>query len=154
MATSRAPAAVDALIAAWTTAPTLSTVPVIDGPIIPATFSDCLFVGFDGDFYGPRRSVHTEQEWVGLGAKRRTETINIPCAAVAIHNDEVAKPARDRAFAIFATAETVLRTDPSLGQSPTPFIAAVTVPEMWWDWTDGEGVQARLTFTVTIETRI
>jgi hypothetical protein len=154
MPTSRAPAAIDALIAVLTTAPALSTIPVIDGPILPASFTDCLFVGFDGDFYGARRSVHTEQEWAGLGAKRRTETINIPCAVIAIHNDEVAKPARDRAFALLATVETVLRTDPSLGQTPTPFIAAVTVPELWWDWTDGDGVQARLTFTVAIETRI
>ncbi|MGH3672194.1 MAG: hypothetical protein ACRDSH_16430 [Pseudonocardiaceae bacterium] len=152
MSSSRAPAAVDALVAAVTAG--LPNSPVWDGPVPSGDYRDGVFIGYDGDPLGERESLASTQDWAGIGAKKRTETIDILCAVVAVDGDGVPKKARDAAYALLAAVENVLRADPSLAQTPTPFIAAVTTPRLLWDWLETAGLQARITFTVHIETRI
>lgn len=153
MSTSRAPAAVDQLYALLTAA--LGTAnPVWDGPPVTGDFRDCVYLGYDGDPSGERRSVTGQQEWAGIGAKKRSETLDIICAAAAISGDGTAKPARDKVYALMGQVETTLRADPSMGQSPTPFVASVHSPELFFEWIEQMGLQARLTFHVLIETRI
>lgn len=152
MSSSRAPAAVDALVAALTGA--ALSFPVWDGPVLSGDYSDGAFIGYDGDPLGERRSMSTTADWAGIGARKRNEITDILCAAVAVSGDGIPKDARDRAYAILAAVETVLRTDPSLAQTPTPFVASISTHELMWDWLETAGLQARLTFTVHVETRI
>lgn len=154
MSSSRAPAAVNALLSVLKAAPALAGVPVFDGPVATDDYSDALFIGYDGDTHGERESVITDQQWAGLGAKKRTETITIICSAVAVSGDGTALDARTRVYNLMASVENTLRTDPSMAQTPTPFIAAVTAPRLLYDWLEMTGLQARLTFSVHIETRI
>lgn len=154
MSSSRAPAAIAALLSALQASPSLTGVPVFDGPMVSDDYRDAIFVGFDGDHAGERESVLTDQQWAGLGAKKRTETITIICSVVSVSGDGTASDARTRAYNLLADVENVLRADPSMAQTPTPFIAAVTAPKLLYDWLEMVGLQARLVFSVHIETRI
>jgi hypothetical protein len=151
VSSSRVPASVDALVAALKAAVSF---PVYDGPELSSEYTDAVFIGFDGDPLGERKAVTTTADWAGIGAKRRSEIIDILCAAVAVSGDGIPKDARDRVYVVLGSVETVLRADPSLAQTPPPFVASITTHELLWDWLETAGLQARLTFTVHIETRI
>jgi hypothetical protein len=151
VSSSRVPASVDALVAALKAGVSF---PVYDGPELSSEYTDAVFIGFDGDPLGERKSAAASADWAGIGAKRRNEIIDILCAAVAVSGDGIPKDARDRSYAVLGAVETVLRADPSLAQTPTPFVASITAHELLWDWLETAGLQARLTFTVHIETRI
>lgn len=150
MSSSRAPASLDALVAA------LANIgyPVWDGPVLSEDFSDGVYVGYDADPLGERRAMSATADWAGIGAKKRHEVIDILCAVVAVNGDGVPKAARDKAYTILGTVENALRADPSLAQTPTPFVASITTHELLWDWLETTGLQARLLFTVHVETRI
>lgn len=150
MSSSRVPASVDALVAVLRGGATFT---VFDGPELSSEYTDAVWIGFDGDPLGERKSVSAAAEWAGIGAKRRTEIIDILCAAVAVSGDGVPKDARDRVYAVIGEVELLIRADPSLVQAP-PFVASITTHELLWDWLETAGLQARLTFTVHIETRI
>lgn len=152
MSSSRVPASVDGVVTALAGA-SLSF-PVYDGPVLAGEFTDAVFIGYDGDPLGERRAVSATADWAGIGAKKRNELIDVLCAAVAVSGDGIPKDARNRAYAVLGAVETVLRTDPSLAQTPTPFVASITTHELFWDWLETAGLQARLTFTIHIETRI
>lgn len=152
MSASRAPAAVDALVAAWV--PAFPNNPVYDGPVLTEDFRDALFVGYDGDPSGEHEALASTSKWAGIGAHKRDESIVVVCSAVALSGDGIPKDARDRAYAIYNTAEAVLRSNPSLTQTPTPFVAEIVSTQLLWDWLETSGLQARITFTVHIETRI
>lgn len=152
MSTSRAPGAVDALVSFLTAA--LPNSPVWDGPAPSGDYRDAVYIGYDGDVAGERESLTSSAHWAGIGAKRRDETIAVVCAVVAVSGDGRPADARNRAYALLATVENTLRADPSLAQTPTPFVASITEHRMLWDWLEMEGLQARITFTVHIETRI
>jgi hypothetical protein len=151
VSSSRVPASVDALVAVVRGGATFS---VFDGPELSSEYTDAVFIGFDGDPLGERKSVTATADWAGIGAKKRNETIDILCAAVAVSGDGIPKDARDRVYAIIGVVELLVRADPSLAQTPTPFVASITTHELLWDWLETAGLQARLTFTVHIETRI
>lgn len=152
MTGSRAPAAIDALVALWT--PLFPSNPVFDGPTLAEDYRDALFVGYDGDPDGEREAVASTSKWAGIGVKKRDETIVIMCSAVAISGDGIPKDARDRAYALYNTAEAALRANPSVSQSPTPFVAEIVTVQMLWDWLETSGLQARIAFSVHVETRI
>lgn len=153
MATSQAPTLIDAIVTALQAAPELVDVRVIDGPIVADEApQDWIFVGYDGNPEGDFGSVSTDQEWAGIGAKRRDESIAVVCSVVATRQLTDIKSARDRAYALFAVVEDTLREDPSMGMPP-PTVAEVTVPTLHQEPTD-QGMQARLTFTVACQTRI
>ncbi|MEU0041318.1 hypothetical protein ABZ063_47185, partial [Streptomyces sp. NPDC006333] len=69
MPTSRVPALIDALVSALQAAPDLSTVRVVDGPLVTDSAArEWVFVGYDGDDEGDFITAATIQEWAGLGA--------------------------------------------------------------------------------------
>lgn len=149
---SRIPGALDALMASWTNG--LAPVPVYDGPTLSSSFVDSVYLGYDADPLGERQAATSVTQWAGIGAKKRGETIVIAGSVVCVSGDGLPKDARDRAYTILAAAETLLRADPSLGQTPTPFIAAISGSQLYYEWLETAGLQVRLAFTIDIETRI
>lgn len=149
MATSRYFDATDAVISMLKGA----GLTVWDGPIFTEDYSDCVFVGYDGDPENPPVAATLSQEWEGIGAKARREDINIVCAVVATSGEQAIKITRDKAKQILATVETTLRADPSLGMTPPPFWAGVQPlsvhPESFQD-----GTVVRIVFQIVIRTRV
>lgn len=141
---TRTPATIDALVATWTDA----GVKVHDGPQLSGDFEDCIFVGFDGNPEGEYQSAEVEQDWAGLGAKHRSETLTIICSAVVLNGDDNIKAARDTAYGFVETAGIALRNDPSLGQPP-PFVAGLRPGPLFIEPTQ-QGVQVRVVFSVNV----
>jgi hypothetical protein len=139
---------IDAVVAALKAA----GVTVWDGPVSSGDFGDAVFVGYDGDPDGAFEAATMGQDWTGLGAKRRDETLDLHCAVVTLSGDSDWKPARDRARAVLTIVETTLRADPSLGQ-PSPFVAGVRPVAAFQEPTT-DGLQIRITFTISIKTRV
>jgi hypothetical protein len=71
---------------------------------------------------------------------------------VVLLGDDAVKPARDAVYALVATAETVLRNDPTIGQLPM-FVAQFRPQALYIEPTTS-GFQARLVFHVHVDTRI
>lgn len=148
MADSRVPATIDALKTTWDA----TGAKVWDGPVITGDYSDCIFVGYDGDPEGDMQAVDGDSEWAGLGAKARDEDFDVICAVVALVGDQGIKTVRDNAYAQLKKAADAVRADPSLGQAP-PFVASVKGGSLFYDNLES-GLQARLVFRVHVETRI
>lgn len=151
MLTSRVPATIDALVAGFTAA----GLKTWDGPVLTGDFADSVYVGYDGDPEGDYEAATMDQQWAGLGAKARTETFDIICAVVVLIGDDgpqIVKMARDTAYSMLATAETVLRADPSLAQIPM-FVAEIRPMAIYIE-PGPQGDQARLVFHIHVQTRI
>ncbi|MGZ0231115.1 hypothetical protein [Streptomyces sp. CPS1] len=153
MATSRVSDLIDALVAALQASPGLSTVKVVDGPIVSdSAAKEWVFVGYDGDPEGDFITSTTQQDWAGIGAKKKSEDITLTCAVVVQRGSTDVRACRIRTFEVFAAVEDVLRADPSLG-FPSPTICAVAENTFHTEQ-DSNGVQGRMPFTVTCRTRI
>lgn len=148
MATSRVPATIDALVAMLTAA----DLNVHDGPLVTGDFSPAVWVGYDGAGSDSElRSASSTQSWAELGAKRRNEVFDIICAVNALVGT-TNSDARNAVYALYSTVETVLRSNPSMGQTP-PFVAEIAAGDLYTEPTEN-GVQCRLVFTVHVTTRI
>lgn len=123
------------------------------GPVVSGDPSDTVWVGYDGDPEGEFRAGRRDSEWVGLGAKKRDESTFVTCAITTLAGDGDVTAALTRIDVLFDALEDSLRADPSLGQSPTPFVAAVDDGDLFMDLTTA-GLEPRLVFTVAIKTRI
>lgn len=153
MGTSRVPDLIDAFVPRLEASPDLSTVKVVDGPLVTdSAAQEWLFVGYDGDEEGDFIAATTQQEWAGLGAKKKNEDIVLTCAILVQRGSTDVRSCRVRTYEIFAAVESVLRADPSLGFS-TPTVCAVTEHTFHQEQTP-DGIQGRLPFTVTCTTRI
>lgn len=153
MATSRVPALINAVLAALRSAPGLSGVQVVDGPLVTASAAqEWVFVGYDGDPEGDFTTAETEQTWAGLGARAKSESISLTCCVLVQRGSAEVSTCRDRTYAIFGSVEDVLRSDPSLGL-PSPTTTQVASDSFHTEQTSN-GVQGRLTFAVTCTTRI
>lgn len=144
MVQSRVPAAIDAIVEAFTAA----ELKTWDGPILTEDYGDAVWVGYDGDPEGDFMSAETTQEWASLGANRRSETSSIICAAMATRGDDNARSARAAVAALIESAGAALRSDPSLGQSP-PFVAGL-LPGNLFVVPTAQGFEARQVFYVRI----
>src|SRR5690348_11079979 len=121
---SRVPDLIDAIVAALRTAPALSTVKVIDGPIVTdSAAQEWVFVGYDGSDEGDYITATTQQEWAGIGAKKKNEEITLTCAVLVQRGSIDVRSCRVRTFEVFAAVEDVLRADPALGL-PTPTVCS------------------------------
>jgi hypothetical protein len=152
MATSRVPATIDALFSLLETA----GVPVIDGPLVTSDPSDAVFIGYDGDPDGDFQAAESDQEWIGIGALTREEKFHINCAAVVTVGDGNVKLARDTAYALTATVENELRSDPSLGLGPPAsraFIAGFNGGPMFCE-PSPIGYQVRVVFQIHVKTQV
>lgn len=146
MTPSHIPAAIDAIVAKLTAA----GLKVWDGPVVTGDFSPAVFVGYDGNPDGEFRSVAGSQDWVGLGAKRRSEIFSIVCAAVALTGENTTKTGRDAVYALLDVVGTTLRADPSLGLTELPFVAGLKPAELFTEPTEN-GLQCRWVFTIDVE---
>lgn len=153
MASSRVPALIDALVPALQASADLGTVKVVDGPLVSdSAAQEWVFVGYDGDEDGDFATATAQQEWAGLGAKKKNEEITLTCAILVQRGSTDVRSCRVRTYEVFAAVEAVLRADPSLG-FPTPTVCAVSEHSFHQEQT-ADGIQGRLPFTVTCTTRI
>jgi len=150
--TSRIPAAIDALVSKLTTA-IGTTTNVVDGPPLSwdtvalaqdaVTESRFLFIGAD-----PADDVSAQgvQDFNAAGAVSRDEQFEITCTAFVWGGDQVMKTRRDEAFAIVASVEQTIRSDPSLGAAV--LYSRVSAINSLDQRQTEDGTDATVTFTV------
>lgn len=155
MATSAAPAAIDALLAILRAAPDLAGVRIIDGPPgVNFTETDRIYVGWSstGD-----QAVDIQQAFASAGARLRDEDASISCYIEARTGSKDMQVVRLRAFAILAVVENALRATNAAPEAPTLGGAV-----LWSDLTAAGldqlqtdmGALAGLAFTVHTRARI
>ncbi|MGW4886909.1 hypothetical protein [Streptomyces murinus] len=150
---SRVPALIDAFLASLVGAPGLETVRVVDGPIVSdSAAGEWVFIGYDADPEGEMMTAQTIQEWAGIGARAKNETITLTCSILVQRGSTDVRAVRVRTFEIFAAVEAAVRADPSLGL-PKPTVCSISETTLRTEQTD-RGIQGRLPFTLTCTTRI
>lgn len=125
------------------------------GPVVTGDPADSVFVGYDGDPEGDMQAVSSDEDWAGIGAKRRDERFTVQCAIVVLVGTAVPLEAIERAYAILAIIAHRLRVDPSLGLGPprSPvYYAEVGSVAVHNDQTS-RGIQTRMVFGVRVRTR-
>jgi hypothetical protein len=155
MATSAAPAAVDALLAILRAAPGLGGVRVIDGP--PSnnmTEQHRVYVGWSP---GGEQAVDIQQSFASAGARRRDEEGLISCYAETRAGDKDMSLRRVRAFGIVAAVEEALRATDASPEAPTlngtVLWSQLTTGSLTQESSDTEAL-AGLVFTVAYHARI
>lgn len=119
--TSRVPAVLDYLVAAFTAAATLGAatppVAVYDGPVATdAPEQLTLWVGMDDpDSEDAPAAAESESQWAALGNLAQDEEITVYCVAEAWSGDTDVRTIRLAAYGIVAAVETLLRADATLG---------------------------------------
>lgn len=154
MATSRAGAAIDALLSILRAAPALADVAVVDGP--PSTNVTGLRRLYVGWSPSADQAADISQTFASAGARRRDETFSIACYLEVRSGDKDMAAKRSAAFALLATVEEALR---ATGASPDAPTLGGTV--LWAELTaaglaqeQGQGALAGIPFTVTCRARI
>src|SRR5438046_6377372 len=152
--TSKAPALIDWLVAAFTAAPTLGQatppVTVFDGPVTTALDPGLkLYVGLtDPENQGIETAATFRQSRADLGSATRTEYPDINCCAEAWAGTDDLATVRHAVAAIVAAAETVIRSDTTnfggLGQA-TPGLSAGDLLQN----NTAQGAFARIPFVVS-----
>lgn len=126
---------------------------VHDGPEPVDDFTDCVYIGYDGDPDGRMKQGDTDQTWAGtVGATRRDESFGIICAVVATRGDNDVKATRDAAYDLLGTVESTLRANPGLGFT-SPYVAGVRPRETYMK-PFSDGMSARVTFIIDVRTRV
>ncbi|WP_433382800.1 hypothetical protein [Streptosporangium sp. CA-115845] len=152
MLSSRVPAVLDRLVELFTAA-LPDDVLVHDGPNLTADPGrDVVCVGWDGDDTGDGQAVDWTQTWTGLGIGAKAEAIDVTCVLIAWDGDDDLAAARTRAYTHFAALEAALRADVGAGFAP-PTVVAITGGRLHQEQTKN-GVEVRVPFTVSVQTRI
>jgi hypothetical protein len=154
MATSRVPAAVDALLAILGASAALSEVSIVDGP--PTTNLsnvDHVFVGYQPS---AEAAVQLRQDFNSAGARTRDEEFVIACYAESRSGATDMQASRVRAFTLVAAVEAALRATDAAPTAPT-----LNGTVLWAHLTAGnltqgqsQGAQAGVEFTVSCRARI
>ncbi|SHI68294.1 hypothetical protein [Streptomyces sp. 3214.6] len=111
---SSVPDVFDAIVDAFKIAEEFNGVTVWDGPeLSKATPKEMLTVGFTGDDNDSDVEATSSPE--GLGGQPDRETFTIRCAAAVLMGSTDMRPARRRAYELYAAAGAVLARDPRLG---------------------------------------
>ena len=111
--TSRLPAAMDALVAAFNAAPELAGVTVRDGPSASqATVREVISVGYTGA--EGESDADSQLTTEGLGDPSR-EQFSIRCAAAALRGTTDLPAARQRAYELLSAAGAAIAQDRTLG---------------------------------------
>jgi hypothetical protein len=151
---SRAPEAVAALVTIATSVAASIPTPVVkayDGPVATGDPSDAIHVGYDITDPDGGQAVDSTQEWAGLGAKKRDETLAIHSSIYLVNGAADVAAARARGYAILAAVEDTLHADPSMGLPP-PTWGGVSAHQLAYPLTEA-GIEVWLKFTVTVRTR-
>lgn len=155
MATSRVPAAIDALLAILRAAPGLEGVSIVDGaPAVNLTDRQRIYVGWQPN---GESAVELSQDFAGAGARTRDEAFTISCYAESRSGDtDKAALHRDRVFALVGEVEIALRATDAAPTAPT-----LNGTVQWAHLTAGNltqeqnaGTHAGLGFSVTCRARI
>ena len=154
MATSRVPAAVDALVAILQAVPALAEVRVVDGPdAVNATERHRIHIGWQPD---AEAAVVLQQTFASAGARTRDEEFTISCYAESRGGDMDMSVRRAKVFAMVAAVEDALRATDAAPEAPT-----LNGAVLWSELTTGnlqqaqaEGALAGLAFTVSCRARI
>lgn len=149
---SRMPEVVDAILARLAAA-VPAGVAVWDGPIVTGDLRPAIHIGYDGDPAGEFEAGTSAQEWAGIGAKKRDETLTITGAVIAYQGGGVAmKEGRDAAYALLSLVGDCIHPLPSLGvQAPT--WAGITSHALVYEPAENRGVEVRIEFEITVRTR-
>jgi len=154
VATSRVPAAVDALLAILQAVPALTEVRVVDGPdAVNATERHRIHIGWQPD---AEAAVVLQQAFASAGARTRDEEFSISCYAESRGGDKDMAARRAKVFAMVAAVEDALRATDAAPEAPT-----LNGTVLWSELTTGnlqqaqaEGAVAGLAFTVACRARI
>lgn len=154
MATSAAPAAIDALLTILRTAPGLEGVAVVDGPeAVNFTERRRIYVGWSP---GGEQAAEIQQSFANAGARSRNEDGLIACYAEARGGDKDMQLRRNQVYELLATVENALRGTDAAPEAPT-----LNGTVLWSEVTTGSLTQAQdsgalagLSFTVAYRARI
>lgn len=109
---SSIPRAIDGLVALCNaqtgTGGLLDGVTVVDGPTVAAPSEQVLLYVGESPLQGGAGAFGT-QDFVTLPARERDESYSIYCTAYSRSGDTAIKPERDRAFAVMAAVEKLVR---------------------------------------------
>lgn len=158
MASSRIPAAVDALVARWTASPALAGVTVLDGPttIDLTKLQDLVYVGWQPNGENGI-AVEMQQEFAHIGGRTRNERGDILCFAESWTGDFDIKARRTRAFELFAACEDDLRASDvrpaAYNLDGAVLFSGITQASLFQQQTD-RGAQVGVAFRVSYEARI
>lgn len=124
---------------------------VVDGPTVVGDTRDFVYIGYDGDPDGDWSAATIDQDWAGIGTKKRDETFDIVGAVVSRYSADDARTARDRVQAQFTVVENAILADPSLGlPGQVQYCVADVHPVQLF----AESGQYRLTFVIRVKTRV
>jgi len=149
---SSIPAAIDALIAVFTTA--IGADYVNDGPGATQTDGNAyVYVGCQDGDDKDAPSASSDQEWAWLGHTQRDETIEVYCDARAWTGDQDdQKTPRDAVFGLLAKVTDTISTDPSLGGAVI-YVSGIKSSTLR-QFQNASGANAALAFTVTCRARL
>ncbi|MGA6159593.1 hypothetical protein ACPEIC_40365 [Stenotrophomonas sp. NPDC087984] len=155
MATSRVPAAIEALLTIWRTAAGLAGVEILDGPpTIDQSGADYLSVGWSPT---SDLSVEFAQEFNAAGARTRDEEFSILCSLDTWTGDSDVAARRTRAFDLLAVCEETIRASSSSPTAPTlngaVLWAEIASGSLMQTNTD-KGVRVTIPFVVNCRARI
>ncbi|MGW6566443.1 hypothetical protein [Streptomyces sp. NPDC054975] len=155
MATSRVPAAVDALLTILRAAPGLADVLVLDGPPWQnLTGTERVYVGWQPT---EAPAVSLVQDFNAAGARTRDEDFAIQCYAEVWAGDTDMQPRRVRVFELLAVVESALRATDAAPTAPTlngtVLWAHLTTGDLMQDQTT-DGARAGVPFAVSCRARI
>lgn len=112
---------------------------------------DFVFIGYDGDPEGDLAAATIEQDWAGIGTKKRDERFDIVGAVVARYSADGPQTSRDRVKTQFTLVENAILADPSLGlPGQVQYCIADVHPIQLF----AEPGQYRLTFVIRVLTRV
>lgn len=155
MATSRVPAAIEALLAIWRAAPGLAGVEILDGPpTVDQSAADYLSVGWSPS---SELAVEFTQEFNAAGARTRDEEFSILCFLDTWTGDTDVAMRRTRAFDLLAVCEETIRASSSNPTAPN-----LNGAVLWAEIASGslmqantdQGVRAAIPFIVACRARI
>ena len=163
--TSRAGVVTDTLVTLLKAVPALADpARVFDGPSTSTDtmWTQAIFVGFSGDWHatplgvtspGSYTAMLINQERPYLGPTTAFEQLEIECVAAIWTGDTNVQAARNLALALWASVQTVLRTDPSIGIDGST-ISDIRTGVLEYDFDDGGNIGAAVRFTVAVKTAL
>ncbi|MDV7220613.1 hypothetical protein [Streptomyces prunicolor] len=154
MQTSRAPVAIDALLAILRARPALEDVAIVDGPsAVNLTQRRRIHIGWSP---GAEQAVEIQQEFNGAGARTRDETFSITCYAESRGGDKDMSFRRTDAFELIGEVEQAIRASDQNPVAPT-----LNGSVLWAELTSGnvlqgtaEGATVGVIFDVSCRARI
>lgn len=148
--------AILAVVAALRAGSTADLADVVDGPVLAGDDPEtAVFVGYDGDPEGDMHATENwSQSWAGLGAQRKDEAFDVVCSVVSWSGDDAVSTRRAVALAALAAVEDDLRGVLNIGLGlPQPTTAALVTGQLIQEPTS-RGMQVRIPFAVSVQTRI